>query len=245
MIVRRLHPGPFDEFDADTDEGRAALKSLYSTPNERWLRINLIASVNGAAAGDDGTSGSLTNRVDRRILGTIRRAADIVLVGAASVRAEGYFLPKTAPLVIITGSGDLTGHQIPDDVPTGRVIVLCPSTAVSVVRSTLTAAHVSVLELDPAVLDPAVGSRNLNLAEVVDALHRQGHDSIVCEGGPMLAAQLLSAQLVDEVCLSTSPQISSASLPVLPRLVANHQLQLHQLLSDTDGHLFARWTVLS
>jgi riboflavin biosynthesis pyrimidine reductase len=238
VIIRRLHPEPFKEIDADTDDGQSALSAFYAPRRKRWLRVNLIASVNGAAAGADGTSESLTNRVDRRILGTIRRRADIVLVGAASVRTEGYFLPKTAPLAIITGSGDLTGHRIPRDVPAGKVLVLCPSTAAATVRDTLDAENVSILELGTSD-----GHAKLNPAEAIQALRALGNDSIVCEGGPNLAGQLLNADLVDELCLSTSPQLSATVLPVLPGLTVNHSLHLEQLLSDSDGHLFARWTV--
>ena len=238
MIVRRLHPGPLVEIDADTEDGRAALEGFYAIPHERWLRINLIASVNGAAAGTDGTSESLTNRVDRRILGTIRRLSEIVLVGAASVRTEGYFLPKTASLAIITGSGDLTGHRIPDDVPIGKVVVLCPAAAASTVRLTLGAENVSIVELSASK-----GRAEVDLTEAIHALRALGRNSIVCEGGPKLAGQLLNAGLVDELCLSTSPQVSATVKPVLPGLISGSPLHLEQLLSDVDGHLFARWTL--
>ncbi len=103
MILRRLVPaGP--ELDLDD---RPALLDLYRPPRSTWLRLNMVATVDGAAAGSDGTSESLTNRADRRILGVIRELADVVLVGAASVRAEGYQLPKRAPLAVVTRSGDL------------------------------------------------------------------------------------------------------------------------------------------
>ena len=238
MILRRLHPEPFTEIDLDSTEGRVVLDGLYAVPESPWLRVNLIASVNGSAAGADGTSESLTNRVDRRILGTIRRLSDAVLVGAQSVRTEGYFLPKTAPLAILTGSGDLTGHRIPSDVAVGKVIVLCPSSAAAKVRSTLNAEHASIIELD-AIDSPAA----LDLTGAMGALRQLGYNNIVCEGGPTLAGRLIDARLVDEVCLSTSPQISSIAMPVFPGLSTSRPLRLEQLLSDPDGHLFARWRV--
>lgn len=236
MILRRLLPEPFIEFDLESTEGRTALESLYAVPESTWLRLNLIASVNGYAAGDDGTSESLTNRVDRRILGTIRRLADTVLVGAQSVRAEGYFVPKTATLAILTGSGDLSGHQIPSDVPEGKVIVLCPTTAVAMVNSTLDVQHATIIEL-PAT----AGTSSLDLGDAIVSLHELGHRNIVCEGGPTLAGQLIESGLVNEICLSTSPQLSAATIPVLPGLSSSLPLRLVHLLSDPDGHLFARW----
>ena len=80
-------------------------------------------------------------------------------------------------------------------------------------------------------------------AEAVTALHRLGHDSIVCEGGPSLAAQLIDADLVDELCLSTSPVLNGTDVPVLPGLTRGKVLHLSQLLVDPDGVLYARWTV--
>lgn len=236
MILRRLHPEPHAVIDADSDDGRAALDDLYAYQSGPWLRLNFIASVNGQAAGSDGTSESLTNRVDRRILGTIRRLGDLVLVGAGSIRTEGYFLPKTAPLAIVTNSGDLTGHRIPNDVAAGRVIVLCPSAAAPAVRSTLGASAASIIELAAS----SDGSR-VDLAAAIDALHRLGYHRIVCEGGPTLAGQLVNAGVVDELCLSTSPQLSAHVMPVLPGLTSAHALQLTHLLADADGQLYARW----
>lgn len=210
------------------------LDSLYRPPRARWLRLNFIASVNGSVAGADGTSQSLTNRTDRRILGAIRRSADVVLVGASSVRTEGYFLPKSASLAVLTGSGDLTGHRIPAEVAPGRVIVLCPPEAVGAVHASLGTAAIAVVELEGPRIDPA---------SAVAALHELGFDSIVCEGGPALAAQLLNADLVDELCLSVSPQIVPLGAPVIPGLATGKQLRLEQLLLDDESTLYARWLV--
>ena len=229
MTLRSLLPGPATDIDLDVD-----LDGLYRPPRPRWLRLNFIASVNGSIAGVDGTSQSLTNRTDRRILGAIRRAADVVLVGASSVRTEGYFLPRSSPLAILTGSGDLTGHRIPEDVAPGRVIVLCPTAAVAAVRSSLGVAEVDVVELAGPRIDPG---------SAIAALHGLGYASVVCEGGPSLAAQLFAADLVDELCLSMSPQIVPLSAGLVPGLVAGKHLRLAQLLLDEESTLYARWVI--
>ena len=233
MKLSRLLPAPVEEFAVD-DQSRETLLSLYAIVRPQWLRLNFIASVNGNAAGDDGTSGSLTSTTDRRILGAIRRLADIVVVGASSVRKEGYFLPKSAPLAIVTASGDLSGHQLPSDIDEGRVVVLCPPEAEAEVRRYLGNTAITVITLPGPRLDPAA---------MIAALRERGHDSIVCEGGPTLAAQFLDANLVDELCLSTSPTVNNASVPVLQGLTRNKSLQLTQLLVDSESALYARWMV--
>lgn len=233
MSLTRLFPGTVERFDLET-QAHETLAKLYEIPRTQWLRINLIASINGNVAGADGTSHGLTNATDRRILGAIRRLADVVLVGATSVRREGYFLPKSAPLAIVTGSGDLSGHQIPSKVESGRVIVLCPPEAQETLQRTLGGCQVTVITLPGPRLDPT---------EIVASLWAQGYDSIVCEGGPTLAGGLLDAGLVNEICLSTSPIVNHTNVPVFSGNSHGAPLQLRQLLIDAESALYARWRV--
>src|SRR5690606_382990 len=121
-----------------------------------------------------------------------------VLVGASSVRVEGYVLPKTAPLAVVTASGDLGDHAFPDAAP-GRLIVLCPPSAIAAVELSL-GHHADIIPVDAA-------ADRISPDSVITALRDRGHRSIVCEGGPSLAGQFLASGLVDELCLSTAPVI--------------------------------------
>lgn len=53
------------------------------------LRVNFIASLDGAAT-HDGVSGPLNNEDDKAVFDTLRMLADVVVVGAGTVLAEGY-----------------------------------------------------------------------------------------------------------------------------------------------------------
>lgn len=53
------------------------------------LRVNFIASLDGAAT-HDGVSGPLNNEVDKLVFDTLRMLSDVVVVGAGTVREEGY-----------------------------------------------------------------------------------------------------------------------------------------------------------
>jgi riboflavin biosynthesis pyrimidine reductase len=237
VSLTRLYPlGGMQPIDVDGEGARAALEELYRVPGRPWLRINLVASVNGSAGGADGTSTGLTNRTDRKILGAIRRLADVVLVGASSVRAEGYLLPRTAVLAVVTGTGDLTGHRMPPDVEHGRLLVICPPSAVDRVRSSLGSASADVFAV------PAAGTI-VSPDAIIGALHARGLSSIVCEGGPQLAAQLVTAGLADELCLTTSPLLGGALLPMLPGVARARRLRLSQLLVDEADALYARWAI--
>src|SRR5690606_4553449 len=136
---------------------------------------------------------------------------------------EGYFLPKSAPLAIVTGSGDLTGHQIPSDIDESRVIVLCPPEAANVVARSLGDTRVTIEVLPGPRMAPAA---------MLQALRARGFNSIVCEGGPSLAAQFLNAGVVDEVCLSTTPLLNNTNVPVFQGLSHSQRMNLTQLLVD-------------
>lgn len=234
-MLRQLVPEPaadhraFDPFD---ESGLGLLLDAYEPPHRDWFRINFVASVTGSAAGADGTSETLTNRIDRRILGVIRAQADLVLVGAGSVRAEGYRMPKSTTLGIVTGSGRLEGHRIEGDVE-GRIVVLCPASAMAAAGAAIPGAELIEVAEHDGRLEPAA---------VLAAARRAGYRSIVCEGGPNLAGQFVAAGLVDELCLTTSPMLSANLLPVLGgREFAPVPVRLHRLLVDGDSALYARW----
>ena len=112
-MLRRVWPASdVAELDVDAPDARATLLDWYTPHDGDYLRLNFVTTLDGRAAGADGTSGSLTSTTDRMILGVIRQYADVVLVGAETVRREGYLRPSRAALAIVTASGDLTGHQL-------------------------------------------------------------------------------------------------------------------------------------
>ncbi|MCY7413053.1 MAG: dihydrofolate reductase family protein [Salinibacterium sp.] len=239
MILTRVQPGPPQVLDCESRDARAQLLEWYRPPELDWLRLNLVASINGSAAGNDGTSNSITTAMHRRILGVIRELSDVVLVGAASVRSEGYQIPKHARLAVVTSTGDLDGHRI-DPEAGDRLIVVCPTTVASIVRAQFPDAQI----LCPANTE---APHWMGAAEIVAVLRNNGFASIVCEGGPSLASQLVSAGLAHELCLTTSPLVTSARLPLFgtahpPGSPNDHSLVLDQLLIDESSSLYARWS---
>lgn len=100
------------------------LKDLYFWPSSTTFRLNLLATPEGTH-GADGTSHSITSAEDRRILRAIREEADVLIVGAESVRTEGWFLPPLGRLMVLSSTGSLPWDTCPD---TSRVFV-APSAA--------------------------------------------------------------------------------------------------------------------
>ncbi|MCU1404328.1 MAG: hypothetical protein JWQ43_631 [Glaciihabitans sp.] len=237
MILTRVVPGSPLTVNLGIDGSRDSLVELYRPGGADWVRLNLIGSISGSAVGSDGTSETLTNPTDRLILRIIREHADVVVVGAESVRTEGFFVPRGAALAVVTGSGELGDHQV--SIPGGRgpLVVLCPASAEPVARRTLgttPATIVTVTDVDG----------RLTPAAILNALRELGYRSVVCEGGPSLAAQFVEAGVLDEICLTLAPVLNGSATPLLGgRGFTDQRLTLTQLLVDETSCLYARWSL--
>jgi len=216
--------------DLDDD----ALRAAYAPPRLPWLRLNFVATVDGAVEGGDGTSGSINNAADNRVFHTLRELADVVVVGAGTVRAEGY-RPNAKPLVVVTRSGELPPTLLEGD--TSRLYLATGSRAPGLERARAVLGD-RVLVLGSEAPDPVAVRR---------ALEDAGFSSLLCEGGPHLAADLLAAGLVDELCSTVVPTLvggSHARIAEGAPVGGSHgvPVELHALL-ESDGTLLARWFV--
>src|SRR3954451_700770 len=88
LLPAPVGPAAGERLDDDT------LARLYAYPaldgGESWLRVNFVSTLDGAATGADGRSGSINTGADREVFALLRALADVVLVGAGTARAEGY-----------------------------------------------------------------------------------------------------------------------------------------------------------
>jgi riboflavin biosynthesis pyrimidine reductase len=228
--VTEVLPSTGERVDAATPEGRQWLADRYAPDGERWVRLNMITSLTGSAVGPDGTSDTLTNRADRAILGVIRASADAVVVGAETVRAEGYLLPRRSRLAIVTRSGDLAGHRLePDpDGPDDQVLLVMPvgGTPPPPVRGV-------------AVVRVAESGGRMPVRGILSALGDRGIHRVVCEGGPSLAAQFAAADVVDEYCVTAAPRLVPTAGAFLP-LETPLDTAPAGMLVDEDGFSYLR-----
>jgi riboflavin biosynthesis pyrimidine reductase len=229
VILTPLSPSG-DGIDTTSPDARARIAELYPAPG---LRVNLVATLDGGTADAGGTSAGITIGADRVVLGAIRSVSDTVLIGAATLRAEPDLVPKRTHLTVLTTTGDFTGATVRDDIEEGRILVVGPSGAEQRARETF-AAPFEYLAVD--------GDRAVPLARMLAALRDRGLAKIVCEGGPRLVGQLLAANLVDEICLTTVPRIVGKPQVLFGGASPGpHDLELIQLLADESGALYARW----
>ncbi len=221
----------------------AALHALYLPPADRpWLRVNFVASVDGAVT-VDGRSRGLGNAADKRVFGLLRGYPDALLVGAGTLRTEGYGAVKRRNergsylrLVIVSGRLDLAPeHPALADAPVRPIVLTCTD-----------APEEAATALAPVADVVRVGQDMVDLTAGLAELHRRGLGQVLCEGGPTLFGALTAADLVDEVCLTVSPLLAGAGAG---RMSAGdpapggvpRELVLRHVLTE-DGALLLRYS---
>lgn len=239
-------PGTLHTVEVPSPEASAVIADRYAREATSYVRLNMITSLNGAAAGGDGTSDTLTSAVDRTILRAIRDDADLVLVGAQTVRAEGYVLPRTALLAVVTRNGNLGGHRFAPrgDAAHTRVLIVCPEGSPAH-RDGVQLGDGLVAEIVPIPLREAPGDEghDLDPHAIIAALAERGHRRIVCEGGPRLAAQFVAAGAIDEFCITVAPTVEAgahALFAVSPG--ARPDTSVAGMLVDAAGFSYLRVT---
>lgn len=219
---------------------RVDAQALYSADERAahgdgrpWLLLNMIASLDGGTA-VGGRSGALGGPADKQVFAAIRQVADVILVGAGTVRSEGYGPPSSgARLAVVSASVDLD--------PSMRLF----SAAVPSRRPWLvTTVRADVSPVRGLVDDLIIaGEARVDARSAVEALRARGASVVLCEGGPTLNGQLLAADVVDELCLTIAPVLlsgSSSRLASGPAPPAALGMQLDRIL-EQDGFLFLRY----
>ena len=169
----------------------------------------------------DGRSGRLGGAADQARLRDLRAAADIVLVGAGTVRAESYGPPSREGLriAVVTRSCDLDFAAPLFRSGAGLLVTTedAPDVPVETVRA-------------------GRGEVDLRVA-----LARLGAGLVHCEGGPSLNAALLRADLVDVVNLTVSPAMGGVRGPSWAGEASSTRDFALTSSETQDGFLFLRY----
>ncbi|HET9657822.1 MAG TPA: dihydrofolate reductase family protein [Kineosporiaceae bacterium] len=252
--LRMLLPGT--AVVGDLRAGRAdavqALADLYAypvpVPVTGWVRASLVSTLDGAVAGADGRAGSIATAPDRAVSGVLRGLADVILVGAGTVRAEGYRLPAADPdfaerraaagqapaprLAIVTVSGDLGNAGADLGGPDGPYLVTTAGAQLDRLRALAGADRVLVAGEDR--VDPRLA---------VAHLAARGLRRILLEGGPHLLGDVLAADCLDEICLAHSPLLTGGGA-LRGAVGSGTALRLRPAhLVECEATLLGRWLV--
>jgi riboflavin biosynthesis pyrimidine reductase len=211
--------------------------------------LNMASTADGRAS-VGGRAGPIGDSADSALLHGLRTIAGGLLVGAGTVRAEHYArvlrgeqdrqarrargLSGELPTFIVSGSVALSPQEVPLLAePQARVTIITP-----------TDQGVPPCPAQPGHLR-CERSGKLDLALALQRIHSEhGVDTLLCEGGPHLAAQLVSAGLLDELFLGLAPKLAGGGeqLRILAgaELEPPRQMQLIALY-EHESTLFARY----
>ncbi|MFP5578989.1 MAG: pyrimidine reductase family protein [Acidimicrobiia bacterium] len=214
-----------------------------------WVLANMVSGLDGSTA-IDGRVGALSSPTDRQLFVDLRSVADVVLVGAETVRRERYgpvvlsperrrqradrgrpTLPRLA--VVSRSLGFDLDAQLFRPGPDGSppIVVTCEASSSD--------ARARLSELAEVIV---AGADRVEPLLALQALAEAGHQVVLCEGGPSLLGELLAQDLIDELCLTLAPIVGGDPLPVavMPPTAATSDFRLGHVL-EADGNLFLRY----
>ncbi len=189
--------------------------------HECWVTGHMVAGLDGTAS-VGGRVGPLSTSPDQALFRRMRQVADIVLVGAETVRREGY-----GPIRLSEDAMECRRSQ--NRSPTPPVAIVSRSLAFDWTATVFRDAPedapthlITCAQADPARLAEAeefatvivAGDERVEPAAAMQALAGLGRRVVLCEGGPMWLGELVAADRLDELCLSVAPLMGGDPLPV-------------------------------
>ncbi len=252
--MRRLLPVPADPSAlADREWSLDELADAYAYPEGGgvWLRANMVSTVDGAAA-FGGRSQPLSCDADMRVFGVLRGLADVVIVGAETVRLEGYrpararaafaarraaaSQPPAPPVAVLSASLDLDFSLPLFTAPAVPTLLLTGAEAPAERLAAARAAGVEVVV--------AGEGRGADPAAALGALAERGLRRLLTEGGPAVLGAFAGAGVLDELCLTLAPRAALGDAPRIMRGAAPPAeplgLALYSVMEEA-GFLFTRY----
>jgi riboflavin biosynthesis pyrimidine reductase len=226
--MQRLFPDPI----ADVDVAAA-----YEHP-QGVVRANMVSSADGAATFDS-RSGGLSSKADRELFLRLRTLCDVIVVGASTVRVEGYGPARgevAPPIAVVSGSLDLD--------PTTRFFTEAVQRPFILTTEDADEERVDALSKVADVIQ--AGKLRVDMGRALDQLAERGHSRVLTEGGPALLAELIAAGRLQELCLTAAPLLTNGHSKRItdgPPLDNACRLELMHVLLDDEGSLFLRYRV--
>jgi len=242
--MHRIWPQPDPSHLDDT-----ALTSLYAVNNRsrRRVRVNFVTSLDGAVT-LDGYSAGLSGPADKRVFKLLRDDCDALLVGAGTLRHEGYRsldlgpergakrraagLAEQPTLVVVSGRLDVPAEPLATS-PVRPIILTHGASPPA--RRTALGEHAEVL---------ICGDTAVDLPAALTTLAERGLPQVLSEGGPHLLGALTAADAVDELCLTVAPLLAgpgAGRITAGPLVPDARRLALAHVL-EADGNLLLRYT---
>jgi riboflavin biosynthesis pyrimidine reductase len=202
-------------------------------PTRPWVLANMVSGVDGSVA-VNGRTKELSSEADRALFHHLRTIADVILVGATTVRDESYgpHRPKDGsaphPIAVVTNGLQLDfGSPFFTDAVAQPIIITSERAPTDAVAS---AREVADVRVHP-------GER-VDLRRAIDDLG----GVVLTEGGPTLLASLLLEGLLDELCLTIAPVAGGDPGRIVGEALSGHLVRFALAsMVEEDGDVFLRY----
>lgn len=209
------------------------------------VRTNMVSTLTGSATMNH-VSEDMGNDTDRQLFAALRNWADVVLVGAQTVRAEDYsgVAPVTdgsrpAPIAVPSRSldFDITSDFF-TDFTTPPILLVSHSSW----DDQELAQRIATIESAGAeVCDAGEGT----VQNYISVLKDRGFKRVLCEGGPGMIGQLVDIDAIDQMYLTLDPHLSTGVETPMATFQGEHshrRMQLENVAADHDGTVFLRYS---
>ncbi len=188
---------------------------------KRAVYSNFVASVDGVVSlGEKPSAGSVISAkypADRFLMGLLRACADVVLIGAGTLRATpghlwtpSHVYPELATefLALRSALGRSREPQLVIVTASGKLDAAHPALVKGALVFTTAEGARAIGNRLPNTCEVVERGKRLDLGKVIADLRDRGLDVILTEGGPHVIGQLIEAGLLDEAFLTVSPVIA-------------------------------------
>jgi riboflavin biosynthesis pyrimidine reductase len=256
--------GPIPETDTRGGDLPAPLAARYKgnltidlRPDRPTIVANFVSSLDGVVALGKSESNAGGGEIsgfsaaDRFMMALLRGLADVVVVGAGTLRVgrrhvwtaahlqpalAGVFanwrselgLTPQPTTIVVTASGNLDATHSGLNEPDVPVIVVTTKAGAELLAALPFSPNVRI----EAVKDGA----DVPAEALLEVIRGTGARLALCEGGPHLFGEILGARLIDELFLTLAPQVIGRDATV-------HRLSFVEGTSFSGGH--GRWATLS
>ncbi|MCU1404660.1 MAG: hypothetical protein JWQ43_963 [Glaciihabitans sp.] len=196
----------------------AQLLALYAPadPAGTTVRANFISSLDGSATAA-GVSGGLGAPADKRVFDLLRQRCDVLLIGAGTVRDEGYGALRLDDEAVRWRLANGLAAQPTFAIITGRlnleadsdIFTKAPVRPILLTAASADAGRREALSRVADVID--CGDSSVDAATMIAALSDRGFREIHCEGGPSILGGLIETDLLDGLCLTLSPSLEGGA----------------------------------
>ena len=216
--VRRLREAGVEVVEGVMEQEARDLNLPFFTrlrEGRSFVTLKLALTLDGRLAAADGSSRWITGPESRRHAHSLRRSADAVLVGAATVLSDDPLLTvrhvetSRQPVRIIADARGV--------VPPGSRLLASADVAPVIIATTARCPHdtaIAYKEAGAEVLLLPEDEGGIDLGALLRELAARGMNEVLCEGGARLATALVRRRLADRLELHYAP-VATGGGPVI------------------------------